>query len=828
MKKQILHYRILEKLGEGGGGTVYKAEDTKLHRTVVIKTLAEDLIHNVSGRQRFLREARLASALDHPNICTIYEINEAEGSCFIVMQYVEGKTLKEILAKGPLDLHSALTIAIQLADALAVAHERGIIHRDMKTSNIIITPEGQCKILDFGLAKQFDEEAAPSDDLTIEGALLGTPSYMSPEQARGERLDYRTDIFSLGIILYEMITGERPFKGRSRIEILQAVISSEPPPMNLYNPQVSPQLQRIVDRALAKDPDQRYKSMRDMLADLKQVARQHFYETGTIPGEVSAALEPPRHVDRSWFSGGLLLKKIIGRLRRRPSWENGVSSQPSERSISSWTMKERKTLAILPFRNLGGDPEADFYGLSLADGIITELAKLQSLIVTPSSYVAKYHNREVDPQRAGRELAVEAVLVGSYLRVGARFRATAQLIDITTNEILWSDKIDVDHKDIISLQDDIVRHIVEGLKIKISESEQERLTRPLTDSAEAYEYALRGKHLLIKSTYQSYRKEDLDAAVEMFQEAIKLDPQFAYAYAGLGRCYTNYVIRGIGGVSYYELAEEVFDRALRLDETLVDPRIFRLYIYLFKGEKQRAREEIKDLLHRAPNDATVHAVAANLYRWDGLYEYALREYNIRIKLFPVAAPEGYSGRGRIFTYRGEYDRAIAEFKKGLAIEPEHAGLRSFLAKALYHKGDVDEAIRLLEDTLAFNPDIQYTRLFLAMCLVRKGEPERARAFIDDRFLNVAEADGDCALGLGALYALLGETRQAITWIRRAIHIGNENYPWYERNPDLESLRSEPDFVELMNDLRARWMRLKAEMEGADHAHAPRNQSVLSI
>jgi serine/threonine-protein kinase len=803
MNKQVLHYRILSKIGEGGGGTVFTAEDTKLNRIVVIKALAPDLALETSGRQRFFREARLASALDHPNICTIYEINEVEDAYFIVMQYVEGKTLKEELSKGPFDLRSALTIAIQLADALAAAHGRGIIHRDMKSSNIIITPEGQCKILDFGLAKQ-SGDALPPDDLTMQGALLGTPAYMSPEQARGERVDHRTDIFSTGTIMYEMITGQRPFNGRTRLDVLQAITSSDPPPMNLYNPRVSPDLEQIVRRALAKDRNQRYATMREMLADLKRAAKEQFSETGAIPGELSADLARPSHVERPWFRGGRIIGKLFGKLRRRTPSETSATPQRSERSISSWTTKDRKTLAILPFKNLSGDPETDFYGFSLADSVITELAQLRSLVVTPSSFVARYQNREIDPRQAGRDLAVDAVLVGSYLKSGVRFRVTPQLVDIVTGEILWSGKINVDHHDIITLQDEIASKIVEGLKVRISQSEQEQLSRPVTTHAEAYELALRGKHLLIKSTFQTYRKEHLDDAVRMFKEALTLDPNFAQAWAGLGRCYTNYVIRGLGGSTYYELAEEAFDRALSLDETLIDARIFRVYICLFKGQKQRAREEMKGLLQRAPNDATVHAVAANLYRWDGLYEAALQQYSTRITLFPVAAPEGYSGRARIFTYQGDYDKAITEFKKGLAIEPQHAGLRSFLAETLYYTGEVDEAMELLNETLQSNPNVQYTHLFLAMCLVKKGKIEQARRLIDEQVIGFAEADGDGAFWLGSLWALLGEKGEAIRWLQKAIEIGYENYPWFERNPNLDSLREEPQLRELIDGLRIRW------------------------
>ncbi len=812
--KTLLQYRIVDKLGEGGGGTVYKAQDTKLNRTVVVKTLAEDLAHDTAGRHRFLREARLASALDHPNICTIYDISEAEGVYFIAMQFAEGRTLKQVISKRPLDLRTSLTVAIQLADALAFAHEHGIIHRDIKPANVMISANSQCKILDFGLAKDAAPKTAPSEELTAHGALLGTPSYMSPEQARGESLDHRTDIFSLGAVIYEMFTGERAFKGKSRIEVLNSVLTVTPTPVKVYDPSTPQMIDQILARALAKNPSGRYASMRQMREDLKRAMRLHLQETGSIPGEASADLAAPQHAERSWLKTGPL-GRMLGRLRRgAPAGSaneshDEISAERSDpdRSASSWRTKEKKALAILPFRNLSRDPETDFYGFSLADSVITELARLRALTVVPSSYVAQYQNRDLDPRLIGRELSVDAVLIGGFLKAAGRFRVTPQLVDIVTGEILWSDKIDVDYSDIITLQDEISRSIVEGLKVRISSTEEDQLARSVTTNPEAYELFLRGRNLLLKSTLQTYRKEDLDEAVRMFRSAIDLDPQFGLAHSALGRCYTNYVIRGIGGQAYYQEARKTLGRALELEPRYIEPRLFMIYNYLVNGEKVKARSEIRELLRLAPNDHMVHAVAANIFRWDGLYDLALREYEIRIELFPQAAPEGYTGRGRLLTFQGRYAEAESEFRRGLELEPNHSALKTFLSIARYFRGNVMGASEMLHSVLQSNPAYQTARIILAWCLITLGNRDEARGLINDQVKDLAMADGDAAYMIASYYALLGERDEAIGWLKNAIKVGNENYPWFVRDPNWAALRSDPQLISILSELRERWQSL---------------------
>jgi serine/threonine-protein kinase len=472
MGQTISHYRLEQELGRGGMGRVYKAYDTVLDRTVVLKLLASDLITDKESRNRFLREARLASALDHPNICTIYEIAEADGQYFIAMQYVPGKTLKQLIGGRPLSLDSLLSIALQVGDAIAAAHARGIIHRDIKSTNIIITPRGQVKVLDFGLAKLLaDKERAVSPstgeaEVTRVGATLGTPSYMSPEQARGERVDHRSDIFSFGVVLYEMAAGRTPFKEKSQVETMSAVINQPHPPVIERNKNIPPPLSALIDRALAKKPSDRYQSVQQMVEELRPIRLSLRLVALSIPDGVMVPYVRPRRQPRLGAVGRWMERfwKSEATWETPPSQESVADQrEPYQEQEFSLTRGSARTLAVLPFRNLSGDPSADFYGLSLADSLITELAKWKSLIVRPSSLVAKYQNLSIDPAQVRRELDVEIMLTGNFLKAGDRVRVTAQLINVTSSELLWSERIDTEAQDVLKIQDRISQRIVSGL-----------------------------------------------------------------------------------------------------------------------------------------------------------------------------------------------------------------------------------------------------------------------------------------------------------------------------------------------------------------------------
>lgn len=797
------NYRILEKIGAGGQGEVYKATDTKLGRSVVIKVLPPELTVKEANLKRFEREARLASALDHPNICTIFDLNESGGVNFIAMQFVEGQNVRQLVSGRPLDLRSALSIAIQVADALAAAHSRGIIHRDIKAGNVMVTPSGQVKILDFGLAKLLDAEGAGPGgihhtDLTEVGIPYGTATYAAPEQARGERVDARADIFSTGVLLYEMLTGTWPFQGKTSVDVRHAVLHENPPVLDQARPGgAPPRLQDILDRALAKDPKERYQKAAALRDDLRSVMRE--VESGAS-GEFAQPITAvtPRHLSGT------------GRMGRALRWLRGVSgertSQPrgplAERSghdtpVTSMGDRERKSVAILPFKNVSNDPQSSFYEFSLADAVITELARLRSLVVRPSSEIVKYQGARVDPRQAGREMSVAAVLSAGFLRAGDRIRVTAQLVDVSSGDLLWSDRIDADATDIINVQDTITQQICDGLRLELTSDEIDRLERGKTANAEAYEEYLRGRDCMGRYIYHTIARKDVDEAIEHFERAAYLDPSFALAHSGLGSAYANRVIKGFGEAGDHELAQDAFDKALAIDPHLLEARMHMVFIALSRGEKQKARDTAEQLAREAPNDVGVHFARGVVARLDGNYVKAARSFERMLRLNPAERVVVAYNRARLLTYQGRYDEALAELDEGAALEPDHPLIKTFRARALYYQGEPVKAAEILEQVLEQHPQLDGIRPIYATFLSALGWHDEARAQLTDEVKETADTDHDVAYWLASAYALEGEREEAFKWLRRAIELGNENRPWFERDRNWDSLRDDPEYQEIV-------------------------------
>ncbi|HYR74749.1 MAG TPA: protein kinase [Pyrinomonadaceae bacterium] len=797
------NYRILEKIGAGGQGTVYKAADTKLGRAVVIKVLPPELTVKEANLKRFEREARLASALDHPNICTIFDLNDIEGIHFIAMQYVEGKNVRELVSGRPLDLRSALSITIQVADALAAAHSRGIIHRDVKAGNVMVAPSGQVKILDFGLAKLMEGEGTHlggihHTDLTEVGIPYGTATYAAPEQARGERVDARADIFSTGVLLYEMLTGTWPFQGKTSVDVRHAVLHDEPARLDEARPgSAPPQLQAILDHTLAKDPKNRYQKVGELRDDLRAVLRE--VEAGGEKGFEPITPVTPRHLSGTGRMGRALrwLRSVTG--DRTSTQRESTSERPvHETPVTSVGDRERKSVAILPFRNVSNDAQSTFYEFSLADAVITELARVRSLVVRPSSEIVKYQGRQVDPRQAGREMSVSAVLSAGFLRAGDRIRVTAQLVDVESGDLLWSDRIDADATDIINVQDTITQEICEGLRLELTSDEKDRLEQGKTANAEAYEEYLRGRDCLGRFIYHTVARKDIDEAIEHFERAAYLDSSFALAHCGLGSAYANRVIKGFGDTGDHQNAQEAFDKALALDPYLLEARMHMVFIYLSRGEKQKARDAAEQLGREAPNDVGVHFVRGVLARLDGDYEKSLRSFDRMVRLNPAEGVVVSYNRARLLTYQGLYDEALAELDQGAALEPDHPLIKTFRARALYYKGEPVKAAEILEQVLDQHPQLDGIRPIYATFLSALGFSEEARAQLTDEVLRTADTDHDVAYWLASAYALEGEREPALRWLRRAIALGNENKPWFEHDKNWDELRSDPEYQQIVS------------------------------
>jgi serine/threonine-protein kinase len=803
--KTLRNYRITEKLGVGGQGAVYKAVDNKLGRTVVIKVIPPELSMKEANLKRFEREARLASSLDHPNICTIFDLDEHDGMHFIAMQYVEGKNVRQLVAGRPLELKTALLIGLQVADALTAAHSRGIIHRDIKSGNVMVTAQGQVKVLDFGLAKLLDDTEAASSgihrtELTEVGVPYGTATYAAPEQARGDRVDKRADIFSLGVLLYEMLTGTWPFRGKTTIDVRHAVLHDPPRPIaEVRGNQIPPRLQQIVDRALAKEPRNRFQNMEDFRNELRQVLQEL---DAAATGYQGVVPEPPRHLaGANPVSRAVRWLKSITRSEAPTTSPNVVSSSKPgihETPFTTIADQEKKSLAILCFRNLGNDPSASFYEFSLADAVITELARVRSLVVRPSSVIARYQGQQRDPREIGQELNVNAVLTAGFMHAGERFRVTAQLIDVASGELLWSDRIDTAASDIIVLQDTIAQRIVEGLRVELSPAEQSGIAKAATQNPAAYEQYLRGRDLFARFIFRTLSQEDCDAAIEHFERAIQLDPNFALAYDGIGASYVNRVFKGFGGAEDYERAEEAFHKALAIDPNIVEARMLMVFVYLWRGKKEKAWEEVKRARKEAPNEPVVHFVKAMLHRLKGEYGRALNSYDRLVRLDPAAHVVASYSRALVHMYMGHFDEVFRQLDN--AGEPDNALVQTFRGLALYYTGQTDAAADLMRSVVERHPNMHGIRPFMAMFLSAQGKHDEALAQLNPDVKRNGEVDADISYSIGSVYALEGIPSEAFEWLERSIALGNANRPCFDNDPNWASLRDDPRFSELMKRL----------------------------
>ena len=808
--KTLRNYKILEKLGVGGQGTVYKATDLKLGRTVVVKVLPAELTAREANLKRFEREARLASSLDHPNICTIFDLDEAEGHHFIAMQHVEGRNVRQLVDGHPLELKSALLIAIQVTDALAAAHARGIIHRDIKSGNVMVTPSGQVKVLDFGLAKLLDDEEQGSKaalhrtDLTEVGVPYGTATYAAPEQARGDRVDKRADIFSTGVLLYEMLTGTWPFRGKTTIDVRHAVLHDAPRPVSELRKETLPaQLQQILDRCLEKEPRDRYQKMEDVRDGLRSVLQQ--VSAGATTGEpfTSVAPEPARHMaGANPVSRAMRWLKGKGKAESTSAPGMATPTRPTihETPFTTIADQEKKSLAILPFRNLNNDPASTFYEFSLADAVITELARVRSLVVRPSSVIAKYQGQQVDAREAGQDLKVTAVLTAGFIHVGERFRVTTQLLDVVSGDILWSDRIDTSASDIIVVQDTIAQRIVEGLRLELSPTEQVGIAKPSTQNAAAYEQYLRGRDLFARFIFRTVAQQDCDAAIEHFQRAIELDPNFALAHDGLGASFVNRVFKGFGGAEDYERAEAAFNKALAIDPKLIEARMLMVFVYLWRGQKEKAREDVARARREAPDEPVVHFVKATLHRLDGEYGRALRSYERLMRLDPAAHVVASYNRALVYMYMGNFEEVGRQLDH--AGDPDNPLVKTFRSLSLYYTGQTDAAADLMQQAVASHPNMHGIRPFMAMFLSAQGKHEEARAQLTGAVFRNAEVDPDIAYSVASVYALEGMLEEAFKWLARSIALGNANQLCFENDPNWASLKGDQRFQDLMAQVRA--------------------------
>jgi serine/threonine protein kinase len=726
----ISHYKILEKLGEGGMGVVYKAHDTELDRDVALKFLPRDIALSEEERVRFKHEAKAASALDHPNICTIHEIATTDdGQMFIVMGYYEGDTLSKKIEKGRLDVVDAVWIAIQIAEGLQAAHGKGIIHRDIKSSNIIVSDQGHVRILDFGLAHK-----KGLSKLTKTGTTVGTASYMSPEQAQGAKIDHRTDLWSLGVILYEMVTGKLPFRGEHEAAIMYSLMNESPEPLVRYKSNIPDELQRIVDKALEKNRGMRYQYIDELRTDLKKLSK-------------------------------------------------GIESSVEKQSAS---------IAVLPFMNLSADKEQEYFCDGMAEEIINALTQVEGLQVVARTSAFSFRGKEIDIREIGRKLNVKTVMEGSVRKSGNRLRITVQLINVADGYHLWSERYDREMQDIFTVQDEISLTIVDRLKVKLLEKDKAKLVKRYTDDPEAYSHYLNGRYFW----YRRY-EGGLQKGIDCFKLAIDQDPLYALAYVGIADCYNQFGLWGfLHPEEAYPKAKVACTKALEIDNTLAEAHASLGWINMFYDRDWvEAEKEYKRAIELNPNYATVHYYYALYLGAVGRGIEGVAEAKKSVDLDPLCLVHNAILGFELYC-KHQIDEAIDQLRKTLEMESNFAVTCLFLGLSYMGKERWGEAIASLKKFADLWQSSPFTIGFLGFAYGMSGLKNEATSMLD-QLNELSQQKYVSSLYKALVYIGMGKKDQAFEYLYKA-HDERESWMvCLKVAPFMDTLRSDPRYDVLL-------------------------------
>ena len=805
--KTIGRYKVLQLLGVGGMGEVYLANDGQLGRKVAIKFLNERYESNASNVERFIQEAKAASALNHPNILTIHEIGETDGSHYIVSEYVDGHRLRTVMENDRPDLTRTLNIAVQIAEALSAAHSARIVHRDVKPENIVIRKDGYAKVLDFGLAKLLPEPSSfigledetVKQNQTAKGLILGTVNYMSPEQAKGEAIDARTDIFSLGVLIYEMITGRTPFTASSTSETFANLINRDPEPMSRYVSGVPDELQRIVSKMLRKDPDERYQTMKGLLVDLKLLR-------DNVTQETRLARTSSDRGDRATevFPGTTdeTPKTTVETQRQKSLWLRrlALAGLPvllivilASGSIYFYTTRKPAigSIAVLPFTNANADPDIEFLADGITDNIIQRLSQLPDLKVTAHTAVFRYKGKDIDPQAIANELGVEAVLTGRFVKRNDALTVSLELVNAKDNSHIWGQQYDRRFSDFLALQREIPADVSDNLRLQLSGESKERLTHSYTNDSEAYQLYLKGRYFL-----DQWETEKSKRAIEFFEEAIRKDPNYALAYAGLAEAYIWGPRVGLSQEETHRRAKEAATKALSIDPQLGEAHGALAKVILYENwDFAGAERELKKAIELNPSYAEGHHSYSHLLLNLGRFDESLAESNKLLELDPISE----TSIGHLayhYLYARQYDQAIQQYERDRQLYPDTNPVNHLqLAQAYYQKGMIDKAVE------------HYIKGFEASGL----EPEKVTALkgasarsgiiglykeLIDQEKTKPQNEQD-KVWLAELYARLGEKDQSFEWLEKAYAEHNDGLVRLKEELGFDNLRSDSRYADLL-------------------------------
>jgi serine/threonine protein kinase len=780
-------YEIRSKLGAGGMGEVYLAEDTRLDRKVALKILPDELAADPDRMKRFVQEAKAASGLNHPNIITIYEIDQTDSTPFIAAEFIEGSTLRERMRVQPLGLGEVLNVAVQVASALAAAHASGIVHRDIKPENIILRSDGIAKVLDFGIAKVtghgsqelVNSEAPTRDHLkTDSGVVMGTAIYMSPEQARGHQVDARTDIFSLGVVIYELLTGQLPFEGSSIYEIIASILSDkEPPPLSRYSREVPAELERIISKTLRKNRDERYQNIKDLLLDLQSL-KQQFEFTKTHPVRLV-------QTGRKQLFGVLsILILVVGTVILYAWWKHAQApGQP-----------EIKSLAVLPLKSL--DAGESYLGLGIADAAIRRISQT-GLIVRPTSAVRRYLNEDTDALAAAKQLGVDSVLEGSFQRADDRLRVSVNLLRSRDGASLWTDSFDLRMSDIFTIEDTVAQQVASRLRLQVDASQKAQLTKRYTSNPIAYEFYLKGAYNFDQRV-SAGDSSTTESAIGFYKKAIDADPNFALAHAQLAYAYADMaVFEEPTQPAWLERAKEEINRAQELDPQLAETHLARFQLLYSEFEGYQGEAAVREVrLANKLNPNVGHSELAYLYSHLGLDDLAAHELARAYEIDPTS--DALNGM-TLLLY--EVQCAYDEY------DANHSIRHDAESEVWYFtgKGRVDEAQKAMDEWSAKQPNHPRLPAAKALLFAVKGDFRAAEAEIPIVLSKHPLKDPlyhHAAYDIACIYALEGKSAEAVKWLRESAVTGFHLYPRYERDAYLNRIRQSPEFIKFLAEMKA--------------------------